>query len=664
MRWLKNEFIIIPILFIWAIVVGVNYHQQHLQYYQLLKPFSDNIITSLLLCVILLVSFTIGRRFLGLFRIEVLSLMETSLFSMGIGLGVLMYSTFLLGTIGLLYPWAGYGLLIILGIVSIIGLKLRLPAKKKPNQKSIQKQKENSFTWVEKIICGSIILVLVACSVSCLSPNIAWDAAVYHLNAPKMYIQAHQLIYIPLNLCSNMPLNVEMLYTLAMLIQGSQLANLIHLSFCILILLSIYAFSVRYFNKQVGLLAAAIFLTNPVTIFEASIAYIDLALTFYYLLALYGFFLWRDSKKQGFIPLIAIFSGIAIGMKYTGVYGGFIIGIGIILQMWLIDKSNFSKIFTNALLFAIVCLLPFVPWLIKSYIFTGNPVYPMLYDIFGGKDWNKEIGDAFGQLMHSLGMGHKWLDYLKLPWNITIYGNYGPKTFDNAITPLGLIFIPLLLFLKGVHKVIPYLLAYLLTFLILWAVSSQQARFLLPILPLVSLISGYAIWELFEQGKWIKTLYYPVLIGVFITFCYTTVPNLLNTCYDLPVVVGLESKDVYLTRTFQPYATFKYINEKLPQSVNILFLWENRGYYCEKKYMADSAFEASYMLQMIRQCGNVEKLHAKLKELKITHILLNKNLASIFCDQKGKELPIIEEFLGKYTKQVYSENNVDLFEMR
>ena len=634
MKWIKNEFIIIPVLFVWAIIIGVNYHQQHLQYYQLIKPLLEHLITFLLLCSFLLVSFAIGRRVWGLFRIETLSLLETFLFSMGIGLGVLMYSTLLLAAIGLLYTWAGYGLLIILGIASITGLKLRLPTKKKP----IKKQKENSFTWIEKIICVGIILTLVVCFVSCLTPNVAWDAAVYHLNAPKMYIQAHQLIYIPLNLCSNMPLNIEMLYTLSMLIQGIQLANLIHLSFCILILLSIYAFSVRYFNKQAGLLAAAIFLANPVTIFEISIAYIDLALAFYYLLALYGFFLWMDSKKQGFIPLMAIFSGIEMGIKYTGVFGGFAIVIGIILKMWLIDKAKFSKILKNVLLFAGVSFLPFAPWLIKSYIFTGNPVYPMLYDIFGGKDWNKEIGDGFGRLMHSLGMGRRWLDYLLLPWNIVICGNYGPKTFDNAVTPLGLIFIPLLLFIKGVNNVIPCLLAYIFTFLALWAVSSQQSRFLLPILPLISLISGYTIGGIFEQGKWIKRLYYPVLIGVFISFCYTIVPNLFNTCYDLPVVAGLESKDAYLTRTFQPYAAFKYINEKLPQSANILFLWENRGYYCDKRYMADSAFEASYMLQMIRRCGSAEGLYVKLKELKITHILLNKNLAAIFYDRKSKEI--------------------------
>ncbi|MEW6095881.1 MAG: glycosyltransferase family 39 protein [bacterium] len=667
-NWLTKESLLIPILILWSLLILVKYHQYHPFLYQKIKPLFEPLILIFSLLIFILLSFGIGHMIFKFFKLQV-SPLETFLFSTGLGFGILMYLTFLLGICGLLYQWIFYTLLVVIGLFTIKELWEFIPSlkKRKPGVKS-----KNSSPLFELSLKCILFFLLSLCLICSLTPDVAWDAAVAHLNIPKIYILAHKICFVPYNLCSNIPLNIEMLFTMVMLcVKGPILPKLVHFTFGILILLIIYSFSLRYFSHRIGLLASLIFLVNPVVIFEISIAYIDLGLSFYYLLALYGFFCWLDSNNKNWLLLMAIFSGISLGIKYTAVFGVFTLGIGILLKFYFVEHLSFPKILKKLTWFSIISFLFLLPWLIKNYLMTGNPVYPMLYSIFDGKDWEAELSDQFAKFIHAGGMGRKWLDYLMLPWNLTIHGNYGHEHFDNIINPLGLIFVPLLLFIKKIDKKIIYLLGYFFSFLFLWALYSQQMRFLLPILPLISLISAYVIESLPLQGKLLKKLYPGILVIILGIFISNTMPHTVGIGNDfgvannLPVVLGVESKDSFLLRTFAPYDTFKYINDNLHQDVKILFLWENRGFYCDREYVSDSVFEASWILKMVREVKESSVLLKKLKEMEITHILLNKNLASIFYrDKGGVELKIIEEFLSNYTELVCFKNNVDLFKIK
>lgn len=669
-NWLTKEFILLPLFIVWSLLIFVKYHQHHPFLYQKITPFFEPLVLISFLLIFLLLSFGIGHRIFRFFKLQ-LSPLETFLFSIGIGFGIWMYLTFFLGICGLLYPSVFYTLLGISAIFSIKELWEFIPSLKKKKATTKSKNSSSFLSFFELTLKCILFFLLSLCLICTLTPDVAWDAAVAHLNIPKIYISEHKICFIPHNLSSNTPLNMQMLFTMAMLcVKGPVLPKLIHFSFGILILLCIYSFSLRYFSHRIGLLAALIFLVNPVVIFEISIAYVDLGLTFYYFLVLYSFFCWLDSNNKRWLLLMAIFSGISLGIKYTAVFGLFTVGIGIFLKFYFRDRLSFPKIIKTLMWFFIISFLFLLPWMVKNYIMTGNPVYPMFYGILGGKNWDAELSKQFSNFIYEGGMGRRWIDYLMLPWNLTIHGNYGHEYFDNIISPFGLIFVPLLLFIKKIDRKIIYLLGYFLSFFVLWASYSQQMRFLLPVLPLISLISAYVIESFPLQGRLLQRFYPGILTIILIIIMSITIPHVLGIGNDygvatnLQVVLGAESKESYLLRTFPPYATFKYINENLPQSAKILFIGENRGFYCLRKYVADSVFEASWILKMVKEAKDSEGLLKKLKEMGITHILVNKVLVSMFYDYEKGKLKIIEEFLGKYTELLYSENNVDLFKIK
>ena len=62
----------------------------------------------------------------------------------------------------------------------------------------------------------SSLLMLLAS----MLPSIDFDVLEYHLQGPKEYYQAGRITYLPHNVYTNMPFNVEMLHLLAMEVMG------------------------------------------------------------------------------------------------------------------------------------------------------------------------------------------------------------------------------------------------------------------------------------------------------------------------------------------------------------------------------------------------------------------------------------------------------------
>lgn len=117
--YLAKEWILIPALIIWASVILINYHHYHPFLYEKTHPLFAPLVLTSFAILFLLISFGTGYRIFRLFKINNISLLETFLFSTGIGFGILMYLTFLMGVIGGLYHSLIYVLFVILGLFAI-----------------------------------------------------------------------------------------------------------------------------------------------------------------------------------------------------------------------------------------------------------------------------------------------------------------------------------------------------------------------------------------------------------------------------------------------------------------------------------------------------------------------------------------------------------------
>ncbi len=655
--------ILFAILVLWAFGVLVAYYLSYP------FPFLSLTLKLGLLFVLLILATALGRKILRYCKVKFDFLFEEILFSISLGLGIISYSVLGLGLLGLLYYWLFSILLVILTIFLSSEIKETL----KEIWQRVTNISRERFTPLNITLGAIIIGVVLINLIGALAPSVpitsmSYDSSVYHLAVPNIYLQYQRIIPVSFNLYSNFPFTGEMLYLLALLLKCDILAKLIHFAFGILISLAIYSFSRRYFNPRIALLAAAIFYTVPYVALVSTMALVDLTLSFFSFLALYALIIYFHSKKFNWLILSGINCGLALGTKYTAWLLLFtILLLGLFLKSLLEDRERIGISLKRILIFTAVALVVASPWYLKNIAFTGNPVYPFCYKMFGGKYWNAFNAQRWMEHLRAQGLGYTNLkDYFKLPWVATIETR---SLGGGLIGPLFLIFLPGFLFLRKWDKNLRYLVVYGGCYFLFWALSQQFMRSLLPLLPAVSIVFAYLIIQLSQKGRVVSRI---IILVVGLTFCFNLFWIAIQSGYfdSLKVVVGLESRDEYLSRQTSHYEVIRYANHKLSTEAKILFIGETRTYYCQRPFVANTAFDTTVIVEWVHSSDDVPDLLKKLREERITHILYNKReaerLERQFSYFNWKEKENIEKyrfFMNNCLKLLYSKNEVYLYEI-
>ncbi|MFH1239061.1 MAG: glycosyltransferase family 39 protein, partial [bacterium] len=533
------------------------------------------LISLLFLGWLLFLAFGLGRRILSSFKVVFISPLEEICFAMGVGWGGLAYLSFIFGVLGLLKREYFLALFLVISILGLFELKDFLKARK---------IRDRSYLAAEKIgWTGLIFLVILGLGIgmnfiSAFCPEIFYDSLVYHLGAPNLFIQTGRITAIPFEVHSNLPSNMAMLYTICLLLKDEILAKLVHFAFGILVVLGIISFARRFFNSKIGLVAAAIFYTVPMVGMNSWSAAVDIGLTFFVFGAFYALVIWimslsgpnQTETANGWFILSAVLGGLALGTKYTAVFG--LIMLGVLIAVYYKKKGDISPKVKQIAVFLGLVLLIFLPWLLKNLYFTGDPVYPYLASLTPENAHLKKFITVTREYFPS------FKAYLVHPWTLTMGGD------SNAsfIGPIFLFFAPLLLFFKNKDRVTKILLIYLAGFWFIWSLASHMLRFFIPALPVFSILIAVYVWRA-DLGKVFRVVSL-ILAGL---LCLANLYWLSSILYDKDgwqVVSGKLSKEQYLSYPHRTYGVpyykmAEYINEHLPADAKILLVGEGRSYY-------------------------------------------------------------------------------------
>ena len=98
-------------------------------------------------------------------------------------------------------------------------------------------------------------------------------------------------------------------------------------------------------------------------------------------MALWGFVNWWEKGYKKWLVLSAIMLGFAISVKLLAI--GSLLIFSILIAFYFLQKNRSIKdLIIGLFIYWIICLLIPLPWLLFSYIHTGNPVYPFFTDIY------------------------------------------------------------------------------------------------------------------------------------------------------------------------------------------------------------------------------------------------------------------------------------------
>ncbi len=468
-------------------------------------------------------------------KIDQIGRPEWHALSLAVGLSGLSLITLGLGRLGLLNRT-----LFLSTYAGIILLRTMMHIKAAGSFQTWAKQKKAWFSQLGNIgkgeqisisphvVWGSVVLLpfLLAIFLGAMLPSIDFDVKEYHFGGPKEYYQAGEIHFLPHNVYTSFPFLTEMLTLTGMVFYGdwywgAVAGKTILAGFAPLTAWFVFLFIKRKWGEIAGWLGAIIYLTIPWAYRISVIAYTEGGLSLFLAATVLATAVTIDRlnrKEAAFACLLVtgFLAGSAAACKYPGLVSVTIpvslFFLGYYLRSIFRKERLWKELLAAASLFVLGTLFSFGPWLAKNVQETGNPVYPLLYSVFGGVDWDAKL-DAKWKAAHSPDHHHLsglWYSFV----DVTSVNDWqSPLVFGFGA-------LAVCLYFRNSSELfwISIYLAWL--FLTWWVLTHRIDRFWVPMLPAASMLAGVgANWLLGKSKVCFSVLFLiPILFNLaFIT---------------------------------------------------------------------------------------------------------------------------------------------------
>ena len=514
--------------------------------------------------------------------------------------------------------------------------------------------------WVGHIIGVAILVILIAQIVLSFVPPTARDELTHHLAIPRLYARAGRIIEVPMAPYAYYPMLLDMLYTPWVYWGYDSIPKLIHGLFAFLTGLSLYAYLARRMKAVYGLLGFFFFISMPAVLRLSHRAYVDLGVTFYATASLLYLLCFREEKNGvRWLLLAALSAGFAVAAKPNGLVAWLLL---FFLLVWVSvreTEQGWKKILFQCVLFAVVGALPFLPWLAKNWLQTGNPFFPLLAGFFPAK--GVEGGSA---IYVSLGVfakrdllyGESWWQIAALPLRLFFFGrDDDPQYFDGVLSPALILLLPWAFKGKWLEEK-KLLLGFALLFLLyaLFLVD-LRVRYILPIVPPLVILLIYGVFNVYLRIK--RPAYLFVALLCFAAFHGYYLCRYFQDADPLGYLTGRESRAAYLTRMLPEYAAFQYVNRTLPPQAKIYLLFiGRRGYHCERDYFHDGGELPGFLLEAIRSAQEPAAIARQLKSKHLTHLLVRDELLLRFLNDNldPAQQQLWDAFVAHHLNRLFS----------
>lgn len=489
-----------------------------------------------------------------------------------------------------------------------------------------------SEPWI--VLLFAPAAVLAAVFILQLHPSIAFDDSVYHLTLPKLYIAAGGFREVPFNVYSHWPHNTELLYAVVMIWQDYILAKLFNWFMLVLLVIAVVRFNNAAQTRLAAGVGASLLLANFSLLWEATTAYVDIAIAFWAFMSFVLVWEYVERRATSFLVMAGICSGIAAGSKLSGIFIGCALVV-VLLTDALERKSPWREwLGPTALLLGLTVLLA-SPWYVKGFVYTGSPAFPVGYGLLpsriGEYEWSARLSQQFWNWHHGIGMGRRWTDYLLLPLRVSVEARPGEfGTFEGRLNPFWAGLVPIALIGSVFDQRVRRLMVFATTYFVLWASTSQQVRFLIPLLPHAACAAGLTLTMALKsimarRGVGPSALRNRALVGIAVglvfqgSLFWVARFHLRAVLREAPRFVA--NQRVTPAEVLPP--VFDFINHALPSDARLMMLNTSDGFFLDRAFIADSFPQASQMADLLWRDPTAERVERAVESLGITHVVLH-----------------------------------------
>ena len=563
--------------------------------------------------------------------------------------------------------------------------------------------KYNSKQFCFKIVLLGLFVTLIF-SIIILSsvPPVSRDALTHHLAVPKLYLNHGGMYEIPSLKFSYYPMNLDFLYIIPLYFGNDIVPKYIHFAFALLTAWLIFGYLKIRIDTVYALAGALFFLSLPIVVKLSITVYVDLGLIFFSTWALICLLKWLENDfKFHFLMISAISCGLALGTKYNGLIIVLLLGLFVPYlyakyhgKLLLSVDSNAAEIkpegdldkispvwralFYGAV-FVFIALVVFSPWMIRNYIWTDNPVYPLYNGWFNSAlsdpaETGGHLGHfAIRKLLFKESLGQTLL----IPVRIFFEGQDNlPQYFDGKLNPF-LFFLPFFAFFrfKNSMPVIRTEKKILLAFAALYLLfaffkSDMRIRYIAPIIPPLVILAMFGLHQIDNY----VAVYFSGPVRRFMKIGILATAALMfgmNGAYiwgqfshvdPLSYLSGRLDRDTYIQRYRPEYNAIKYVNKSLSNRTKILCVFlGNRRYYSDREMIfGDGLFRNTVLRAEIP-----ENILADLKKRKITHMLIRYDMFNHWMSQQldNGSKRILVDFFKNHTQRLFSKAGYGLYQL-
>lgn len=386
------------------------------------------------------------------------------------------------------------------------------------------------------------------------APISSEDALAYHAAGPALFEASHELRELWWSWESYQPFTVEMLVLDGFLLwddtQGAFAPFLLGLA----ALATVVGAAHRIAGRTVALLAGVVFFAQPFMLWQVSSTFVEPGLALALALACWNLWRFAQTGATWCVGLAGLFAGAGAGMKYTGVAAGVVIAaVGLALL-----RGRLRPV--HLLAFAAPALAVALPWYVKNAVQTGNPVYPLLFGAV-----NDEATSQMELVLDGYGHGRSALDALLLP--VRLLGDADAFDRGDLVSPLLFLFAPLALLVRRLRGLVVPVWIGIGAYLAAWFVASQQARFLVALMPVLALLAAVAMVAVARAGRVGRIATVAIVLAALTSGLGVSA---LYASRFIPVVAGIESDEEFLRRKASYHEAVVWVNRNLPSDARVL----------------------------------------------------------------------------------------------
>ncbi|MEA2327008.1 MAG: hypothetical protein QOE68_1967 [Thermoanaerobaculia bacterium] len=367
-----------------------------------------------------------------------------------IGLAITGQVLVVLGILGLLQVWA-------LVIVAAITLVL-----------SHAEARRRGAAFLRLSAPPRETVLLIPLALLSLYPPIAFDETLYHLPFVRAIASSGAINFFADIRFPAFPQFHEILCVPVFLLLGDTATHFVAVAEVVLVAGVLIAWPEQ---RTTGLLAAALVLGNPIVMQIGTVTYVDAALMLF--VAAGAYCLDRHPAAAGFLL------GSACSVKYLGWY--FAAAAFVYLLLFATNRRRVVPLFAGLFVLAVL------PMYGRIVALTGNPFFPFLPKLFGASAWTTAWPAS---------TEHVW-SALRLFWNVTFARDR--VNFQPPYSPLFAISMLITLIAATRNRRAAFLSVVCIGYIAIFTFLPQDSRYLLPLLPLVSVGAATAIAPLLSK---------------------------------------------------------------------------------------------------------------------------------------------------------------------